>query len=347
MIVHDIFTKKQTIVTYSINELKQMYDDGTLKLKEVQQHQVREIKKYITENATGGHIFFPPLVANTEVGALLRDSKPTKLSIIDGTQRIKAFLQLEEFIAKALKSDNPVESKLGFKLRYVLSNTELALQLFEGLSQKEEDQLYIDLNTKGKKVSLSKRIAYDSRNEINRITNKVLQLNHQLLEAGVEMEKRAIIRPSNKKLLSLSQLRQLVEIFMTGGSGKKADEIKNKLNLNTEEFIQLINCWFELLFKLYPANKIGNYHETIFASYTMLKSLVVYANKGLEHESFDKRQKTMTERMKALSKINWKRTNKEWEQFKGARKGRDQYYYLTNDKENINKIVNWLEQQGR
>jgi len=347
MIVHDIFTKRQTIVTYTINELKQMYDDGTLKLKEVQQHQVREIKKYITENAAGGQIFFPPLVANAEVGALLKDRKPTQLSIVDGTQRIKAFLQLEEFIAKALKSDNPVESRQGFKLKYVLCNTELALQLFEGLSQKEEDQLYIDLNTKGKKVSLSKRIAYDSRNEINRITNQVLQRNHQLIEAGVEMEKRAIIRPSNKKLLSLSQLRRLVDIFLAGETGKKADEIKNKLNLNTEEFIQIINCWFLQLFELYPANRIGNYHETILASFTMLESLAIYANKGLEHELFEKRQKTMTARMMNVHKINWKRTNKEWEQFKGARKGKNQYYYLSNDKENIKHIVNWLEQQGR
>lgn len=345
MIVHDIFTKKQTIVTYSIDELKQMFEEGSLKLKEVQQPQVREIKKYITENVTEGQIYFPPFVANTEVGALSQNKKPNKLSIIDGSQRIKGLIQLEDFISKALKNDNPEISKQGFKLKYVLSSTELAFQLFEGLSLKEEGQLYIDLNTKGKKVALSKRISYDSRNEINRITNQVLQHNQQLIDAGVEMEKHAIIRPGNKKLVSLSQIRHLVGVILTGKTVNNITEMNKTFHLKTEEAIQIINCWFQELFELYPAKRIGNYHETILASFPMLQSLVIYANKGLSSKSFTTRQRVITERMKKLHNINWKRTNKEWEQFKGSRKGREQYFYLSKDKENINEIVKWLDRQ--
>jgi hypothetical protein len=79
-------------------------------------------------------------------------------------------------------------------------------------------------------VSLSKRIAYDTRNEINRITNDILRDNGFLREAGVELEKRAVMRPTNQNLLSLSQL-------------------------HSEENSELITGWFRELFALHPANK--------------------------------------------------------------------------------------------
>lgn len=39
------------------------------------------------------------------------------------------------------------------------------------------------------------------------MTNEILQVNELLKVAGVEQEKHAVMRPKNKNLVSLSQLR--------------------------------------------------------------------------------------------------------------------------------------------
>lgn len=346
MIINDIFTKRQTIISYTVKELQQMYTEEKLKIRDVNQTQVRAIKKYIFDNIQQEQIYFPPLVATTK-DALLKDGRPIELSIIDGTQRIKALMQIDELITKSINSDIDEEAKKGFKLMYSLNDTEFAIQIFEGLTDKEANQLYIDLNTKGKKVALSKRIAFDSRNDINQITNFILQHHPQLQKAGVETEKRAIIRPKNKKLLSLAQLRQLIGIFLTGKLLYKSVNLSINLPLDMDVYLDIINSWFDELFILYPAHSIGNYEESMLANFPLLLSLVFYSNKGLENQSPENRKKIMIDRMRNLQSINWNRTNKEWEQFRGSKMGKDNYFYLAKDKENIEDIVKWLERQGR
>jgi DNA sulfur modification protein DndB len=181
-----------------------MIKSGQVSLREINKLQVRAIKRYILENANSERIYFPPIVADVKEGSLAK-GKPNEMTIIDGTQRLKALCQIEELGYRAIKSEKEEDIKKGYKLLHFLEVSRIAVLLFESLSIDEADQLYIDLNTKGKKVALSKRIAFDSRNELNRITNKVLLTNKQLKTAGVEEEKRAVVRPNNKKLLSLSQ----------------------------------------------------------------------------------------------------------------------------------------------
>jgi DNA sulfur modification protein DndB len=346
MIVNEVFSKRQSITTYKLRELIEMFMNGRLQLRDVNQLHVRAIKKYIFENAGAEQIYFPPIVANLEEGSL-EDGKPSKLTVVDGSQRIKAFSQLDEMIIRAIKGENQEDIKKGYQLLYTLENTEIAVQIFENLTKEEADQMFIDLNTRGKKVALSKRIAYDSRNDLNQITNRVLQTNDQLKIAGVEMEKRALIRPTNKKLLSLSQLRLIVGIFLTGKLLHRSTDVTWEKTLTTEEYIELINCWFDELFKLYPAKTIGDYNESILAGFPMLVSVAFYANKGMKGFSFEKRKETIIMRMHQLQNVNWQRTNPLWEQFKGSRKGREKYFYLANDKTNIQQLVKWLESQRR
>ncbi|QQZ07685.1 DNA sulfur modification protein DndB [Heyndrickxia vini] len=344
MIINEIFTKRQTIISYSLKEIKCMFAEDRLVFKEVRQSQVRSIKKYIFENAHKQQVYFPPIVASVDK-AQLGKKKPQKLTIIDGSKRIKALLQLDDMIAKAIKSDNDEEAKKAFMLMYSLKETEFAFQIFEGLTKLESDQLYIDLNTKGKKVSLSKRIEFDSRNEINQITNYILQHHALLKTAGVETEKQAIIRPGNKKLLSLSQLRQLVSIFLTGNIASSSLELNVNLSHELAEYSELIIGWFDQLFEFYPAHSIGDYHESMLASFPVLISVALYSNKGLYHLPIEKRKIKLQERMRNIRNVNWKRTNKDWEQFKGSKKGREKYFYLAKDKKNIKEIVKWLENQ--
>ncbi|MGY6211371.1 DNA sulfur modification protein DndB [Cytobacillus firmus] len=228
MIVHDIFTKRQTFIALPVSELVKMHKEKKLILRDTNQLQVRRIKKYIFSNAAGGEIYMPPLVAAAEEG-MLGGQPPGGLRIVDGSHRMRAILQLEDQIFMSMKSEKDEEIRNAYHLQYLLEKTEISIQVLEGLSKDEENQLFIDLNTKGKQVALSKRIAYDSRDRLNGMTNRILQSNAKLIEAGVETEKRAIIRPANKKFLSLSQLRLLVATFLAGKLLNRSDNGRRML----------------------------------------------------------------------------------------------------------------------
>ncbi|WP_251551239.1 DNA sulfur modification protein DndB [Neobacillus muris] len=342
MIVNDIFSKRQSVATYTIQELSLLIKNGQVNLREVNKLHVRSIKKYILENVLTEQIYVPPMVATVDK---LENEKPLELTIIDGNQRLKAFCQIEEMGYRAAKSENEKEMKKGYKLLQFIEDTEVAIQLFEGLTKEEADQLYIDLNTKGKKVALSKRIAFDSRNEMNFITNTILKTNKQLKIAGVEIEKRAIVRPNNKKLLSLSQLRQIVAIFLTGKMIYRVADDHYQTYLEAKDYIKLIHTWFQELFLLYPPERIGDFNESMIANNPLLISMAYYANKGLEKESMDDRKKELVKRMRQLQTVDFNRKNPIWKEFKGTE--RSGYYYLFNVKENIEMLVTWLQSQGR
>jgi DNA sulfur modification protein DndB len=341
VIVNDVFSKRQSVTTYSIQELSSLMNNGQVKLREVNKLHVRAFKKYILENVLTEQIYIPPLVATV---AVLENSRPSEFTIIDGNQRLKAFCQLEEWGFRAAKSDNEEEMKRGYKLLHFIQNTRVTFQIFEGLSTEESDQLYIDLNTKGKKVALSKRIAFDSRKELNIITNKILKTNRQLKFAGVEIEKRAVVRPTNKKLLSLSQLRQIVAIVISGKMVYRNVNDRYETYLSSEDYIKLVNTWFSELFRLYPPEKIGDFNESMIASQSLLISLAYYANKGLEKTRFEERKREIVNRMRALQKVDFNTMNPVWREFKGTTRGG--YYYLANDKATINNLIAWLQGQG-
>lgn len=337
--------KEQSMIVYSYKELIGLLKNKDIHLRDINQVRVRMIKKYMLDNALSGHIYFPPLVANLEK-LKTNSGIEEKLAIIDGTQRLTALLQLEDLILKAKNSEQQAEIKKGYNLQYLLESTAFAIQVFDNITKEEADQLFIDLNTKGKIVALSKRIAYDSRSLTNQITNAVLTLNEELQIAGVEMEKRAVIRPANKKLLSLSQLRQLVEIFISGKQLSKKMGSDEKFMLQQDEYTQLMHLFLHELFKLYPARSIGNYHQSMLASYPLLLSLVLYINKDDAYLPFQIRKENLLWKMGNLRHVDWSRTNPVWLQFKGSHLGRDQYYYLDKSKENIERLIQWLESKG-
>lgn len=347
MIINNVFAKRQTIISYSLRELQDMYLEGRITIRDVSQYRVRAIKKYIIDNVNKENIYFPPLIACVNEGGLDK-GKPANFVIIDGSTRMKAFIQLEDLIMKAINSEKKPAVKAGYKLLHSFDEIEIAVQIFEGLSEREIDQLYIDLNTRGKKVALSKRISYDSRNKLNMITNILLNTNDQLKIAGVEKEKTAIVRPNNKNLVTLTQLRQLVSIFLTGRMSKNEIDSKITTTLSMEEIIDLINTFFHELFLLVPAKYVGDAEESMLSSYPVLISVVLYATGGLLHSSYETRKRVIIDRMQKLREIDWKRRNEEWLKFQGAIKGRKQkFYQITNTKQNINQLVTWFEEVGR
>lgn len=344
MTIESVFNAKQALFTYSIPELMEMETEGRLETRTTRKENVRKLRSYITENYATGDIYLPPLVASCQEGEL--EGKPSRLVVIDGNHRLKAFLQLETYILKGMSSVNDVEYSEAINLQRVLDSIEVPFQIFEGLSTEEVNQLYIDHNRKGKKVGLSKRIAYDSRDQINVVTNSLLNANEQLKEAGVEQEKNAVMRPANKNLMSLAQLRRIVELFIaeieTGQKTKRdVDSISKE-----ENYIELVNSWFEELFMLYPVKAIGNFHESMLANFPLLYAVASYAVDSIGELAFEDQIKTVQRRMRNLSAINWERDQDVWTRFEGDVKGREAYFYLDPSNSNRRALIDWLQQKG-
>lgn len=345
MIIHDVFEKRQAVINYPIDELLQMLSEGRLVLRRQNKEQIRMIRNYIFDNILTEQIYLPPLVAYMEEGSL-DDGRPDRFIIVDGTQRLRAFSDLEGYIGKAITGECADDQKKGFTLIYALEKLEIAVQIFEGMGEAEADQLFIDLNTKGKKVALSKRIAYDSRSSINQATNQVLQQHKGLKEAGVEEEKTAIVRPKNKNALSLSQLRRIIGYFMTGKTLSSSLSVEVESHLTDEQNIELMNAWFDELFKLHPARSIGDYDVSMLAGFPLLYAVAIYSVKGLQDLSFEEKKTGVIKRMRRLQSVNWSRDQSVWQEFNGRFKGRENYFYLSNDKRNIEALVAWLDREG-
>lgn len=340
MIVQEIFQARQALILYTIEELGEMLREGRIITREPNKLQVRAIRKYVRDNIMSGDIYFPPLVAAGELG----NGNPQSFHLIDGVNVLHALTSLNVIIDKSLKSPVIEEKEMGLHLLNVLDEVKVAIQILDGLSEEEQGQLYIDLNSHGKKVALSKKIAYDSRNIINIITNDLLRTNESLQIAGIEHERTVIVRPNNKQFLSLSQLRGIVCIFITGKvTSTRVLNVHVNENL-LEERLSLVHLWFEELFSFQDIEEIGNYHITMLASFPLIQALALYTIEGIENNT-DKETYIKT-KMQKIKHINWDREQKVWRQFPGITKGKDQYFYLKNTKKTIEMLVSWLKSEG-
>ena len=343
--IYPVFDKKQALYVYKLSELLEMHEQQQLFLRETNKAYVRQIRSYIIENFHDNNVYLPPVVGGGQ-NVSLEDGKPQQLHIIDGSHRLKALLTIPNVLDKFIYSADAVKSKQGFDLRYAYLDITVAFQVYEGLSEQEMSQLYLDLNTKGKKVALSKLIAYDSRDEINIITNRLLQSNRRLQVAGIEIEKAAVVRPANKNFMSLSQLRNIIGIFITGKDVDSKLSLKMEKYANFEEAYDLANTWLEAIFDMYPPQQIGDYDVSMLASYPLQLALVHYALEGIQKGLLEQKQQHIRQRIERLHHINWQRQQEVWQKFDGRWQGKGNYYYINKHKKNIVALVRWLNTKG-
>lgn len=316
----------------NLSELaKQVAEERIIVRPPVKEH-VQALRKYMINGVQKRHVFLPMLVANK--------TKDGKLYIIDGSTRVRAIYSL--YIA--LQSKRNEDDEKYTKAAVYVENSSIGIQVFHNLTEEQCNQLYIDFNTKGKKVALSKLIEYDSRHMANHITNQLLETNSKLQEAGIDTEKRAVIRPTNKNFLSLSQLRQIVNVFMVGNHLTQNKEGHKTYPLKEGEYIQLINAWINELFKWEEPRDIGNYYKTMLASFPIIISLAYYANEDVIQKSFEERMSFMMTKMETLRDVDWSTNNKCFEKFKGSYRKGTNLYFLSNEQATIKQLVKWYNQ---
>ncbi|WP_299093881.1 DNA sulfur modification protein DndB [uncultured Metabacillus sp.] len=323
---------KTTIEYMTLTDLAKRLAEDQIILRETIKEHVQNLRKYLINGIDKKQAYLPMLVVNK--------ASDGTLQMIDGSTRARAIYTLYVMLQnKKLEKDETMT-----KVAVYFENSSIGIQVFHQLTEEECDQLYIDFNTKGKKVALSKLIEYDSRHLDNQITNMLMETNTMLKEAGIDTEKRSIIRPTNRNFLSLSQLRQIVKIFMEGYHLAVKKEGHKTYPLDEKEYVELINAWINELFKWQHPRDAGNYHKTLLASFPVILSLAYYVNEEVIDKPLEDRFKVMKSKMKALDTIDWSSENKLWEKFKGSHRKGTNLYFLSNEPATIKQLVNYYHQ---
>lgn len=143
MMTDGMFSKKQGLYLVSLSSLIQRVQERTIILREVNPCHVRNFKQYILSYDEKQPLYIPPLIGHLDEGEL-KDGFDGKISMIEGSHRLKGFAQLFETLEK---KKNVQETETASSLLTMLKHTMITMQLYEGLQDEERDQLYVHLHT--------------------------------------------------------------------------------------------------------------------------------------------------------------------------------------------------------
>lgn len=270
--------------------------------------QRRKIANYLQERELD-HVFFGPVTLSLrDVSQLARENGSlylrhgSKLSILDGQHRILALGYVNEQMLKevrryekklaALKvkqrrqaesdelNDEVVQTE-GLleqleKRRLDLMETELSVQLYVGLTEEEEKQLFGDINSKVQLVSKELGHSFDSTDPLNLVIQQVVDHNVYLKAAGVE--KRSNLTSFNKNFTSFSWLYSTA-VMLFSGRLQSSYELARKVRKAPSTYVEILHQFFNTILPFMPEQPGLPQFST--SSRVMQEGIALYAHQHL------------------------------------------------------------------
>ncbi|GGF96582.1 DNA sulfur modification protein DndB [Paenibacillus abyssi] len=301
--------------------------------------QLRKIANYLQERELD-HVFFGPVTLSLrEVNKLARDGEQvilrhgSKLSILDGQHRILALGYVNEQLLKEVRKVERKASQLKIKCRRApkdlalaeeleqtegliaeiearrldLTESELSVQLFIGLNEEEEKQLFGDINSKVQLVSKELGHSFDSTDPLNLVMQQVADHNELLKSAGIE--RRNNLTSFNKNYTCFSWLYSTATLLFTGKmqpSYEMARRIRSDLASHVEMLHQFING---VLPHLPEQPGLSQY---ITSTRVVQESIALYAHDFLYKDG--KYNPDWTACLNVIADFDWTHQNEELEQ---------------------------------
>ncbi|OXM86903.1 DNA sulfur modification protein DndB [Paenibacillus rigui] len=270
--------------------------------------QRRKISNYLQERELDRVFFGPVTLSLREVSSLAKTDKGlylrpgSKLSILDGQHRILALGYVNEQLLKEVRSHekkvaallikqrrSPENEEIALELeqmqglveqierrRLELMESELAVQIYIGLSEEEEKQLFGDINSKVQLVSKELGHSFDSIDPLNLVIQQVVDHNVFLKGAGVEC--RANLTSYNKNFTSFSWLYSTATMLFTGKM-QPSYEMARKIRQDPSSYIEMLHQFFSTLLPLMPEQPgLPQYSSS---SRAMQESIALYAHAHL------------------------------------------------------------------
>lgn len=250
------------------------------------------MSKYILDNrdtyvfsalaaSIDGKFKFVPAVESADIG-LLEVSMDAKLLINDGQHRKAAIIE-------ALKED------------HTLNDETISVVFFADQGLKRSQQMFTDLNKHAVKTSNSIAELYDSRDQLAVITRNVIS-QIEFLDEFTDKEK-DILGKYSSNLFTLSTFYNANKRVIRGG---KVDEY-------TEEF--LLIYWKTVVENIEPWKELKNKEISkvdLRENYIITQSVIVQVLGRLGNYFYLNPNVDLTEVLKGLNKIDWRRSALVW-----------------------------------
>ena len=184
-----------------------------------------------------------------------------------------------------------------------LGHDEISVVFFEDYRLEKSQQIFADLNKHAVKPTKSLGIYYDRRNDFAMfIVNMIKKI--RVFHNRIEMEKTSISNRSTK-FFTLSGLALATKILLEKDKNLKENEKDIAINFwNT--VAKNIPEWVLLMDKKVTPAELRN--DFVHANTNMLEAIAIAGNKLIKKYPRDWKQK-----LAGLQKIDWNRTNPEWD----------------------------------
>lgn len=298
--------------------------------------QRRKIGNYLQERELDRVFFGPVTLSLREVGQLAKGEEGlvllpgSKLSILDGQHRILALGYVNEQMIKevralerkvaALKVKHrrfPEDKELADELeqaegtvlqlekrRLELMESELAVQLYIGLNEVEEQQLFGDINSKVQLVSKELGHSFDSTDPMNLVIQQVVDHNVFLKGAGVE--KRANLTAFNKNFTSFSWLYSTATMLFSGKM-QRSYELARQIRKEPTIYVEILHQFFSSLLPYMPEQPGTPVYTS--SNRAMQESIALYAHQHLFRDGVYNKEWTAC--LRIFEGFDWSHNNEE------------------------------------
>lgn len=307
--------------------------------RDISYGRIPKIVKYLENQDNTLGIYFPALVFSFRGNPVNYYSKDfelklpldKKLIVIDGQHRIKA---LERF----LEETNDIHQK-----EKILS-TLLTVQIYFGLQTEDEKNLFADINSNVKKVSMSLITKFDTRDVLNVLVTELVQVSDALQTAKIEFNKNRLARPVNDYFSTSSRLKEFISLILFG---KKAPNKKETTFLmqQYDDIIVFLDKLFSELFNNLPPDP-GNVLKSILGHYATQQAIGYYIHEKIIIEGIKIEWIiNWEEEIEYLSLISWEVTNPLWRKFLVTTRKNTSLEYLTIEEYQANNLFNILKKE--
>jgi DGQHR domain-containing protein len=239
------------------------------------------------------------------------DVNQTKLSINDGQHRCEAVNQTIAFLeSEFVKSkDKHKSSRLQSQIEK-LSNMVFPIVIFDGLTEKEEKQLFHDLNNLAQRPSRSANIRLNQKDLFSKMAREISEENRYLRHYGIEYDKMSIQRGNDNSILLTTIYEMIKEIL-----GAEYNRNRNFLQQeNYETFKQYVADTFEKIFFALPPDLEVRGKYLIEKSYT-LKSIAKFICHARSHLDLMMSDELI---FNTIEKVDWHMNVDYWSKFGGT-----------------------------
>ena len=257
------------------------------RIPRIRDYMLQNTKDYTFSSITAsvdGKITFNPISKGANNLGTISISQDAAILINDGQHRAAAIKEAIE--------DNPD-----------LGHDKISVVFFEDLNLKKSQQMFADLNKHAVKPTKSLGILYDRRNDFATFVVNMTK-NIKVFHNRIEMEKTSISNRSTK-FFTLSGLELATKILL--GKNKNLKENEKDIAINFWNAVaKNIPEWILLMDKKVTPAELRK--DFVHANTNMLESIAIAGNKLIK-----KYPKMWKQKLAGLQKIDWNRTNPEWD----------------------------------